>query len=72
MQSLLQVVWFLKDFGALGHLTKRGLPTVLPTNSCFLGPGISRELEISQLLIHCFPPNSLNHYNAYTVTVGNP
>ena len=41
-----QVVWFLKDFGALGHLTKRGLPTVLPTNSCFLGPGISRELEI--------------------------
>ena len=40
----------------------------------FLGPGISSELEIvnwkyevSQLLIHCFTPNSLDNYGAYSI-----
>ena len=33
--------------------------TVLPPNSRFLGPGIFRELEIREFIIHDFPPNSL-------------
>ena len=33
--------------------------TVLPPNSLFLGPGIFREFEIHELIIHDFPPNSL-------------
>ena len=48
--------------------------TVLPSNSPYLGPGISSELEIvnwkyevSQLLIHCFTPNSLDNYGAYSI-----
>ena len=32
--------------------------TVLPPNSRFLGPGIFREFEIHELIIHHFPPNS--------------
>ena len=33
--------------------------TVLPPNSRFLGPGIFREFEIRELIIHYFPSNSL-------------
>ena len=47
---------------------------VLPPNSRFLGPGISRELEIvnwnhavSHLLIHCFSPYSLAHCCALSI-----
>ena len=36
------------------HYTYR--PTVLPPNSRFLGPGIFRELEIRELIIHEIPP----------------
>ena len=35
------------------------IATVRPPNSRFLGPGIFRELEIRELIIHEFPPNSL-------------
>ena len=40
--------------------------TVLPPNSRFLGPGISRELKVRSLTT----PNSLDHYCAYSI--GNP
>ena len=36
--------------------------TVLPPNSRFLGPGIFREFEIRELIIHYFPSNSLYYY----------
>ena len=43
--------------------------TVLPPNSRFLGPGISRELEIVNWKNWVFPSNSRYHYGGYSIGI---